>query len=134
MDISGFSPINHPAANANANETKPVEQPSVLADQPEPEVSEAADPVSLDRVAKEAERLNELLGKMGHSLSFKVDRDTQSSVVEVIDSGTQEVIRQLPTEGSLKIMKNIQDYLNAVQQRDEVSKESVTGVLLDKIV
>ncbi|MBF6058389.1 flagellar protein FlaG [Thiomicrorhabdus heinhorstiae] len=135
MDINGFPPMTNSAMSQVGNEVNnQVAKPSVLADKPEPEVSEIKEPVTIGRLGKEAEKLNELLGKMGHSLSFKVDADTQSSVVEVIDSGTQEVIRQLPTEDSLKIMKNIQDYLNAVQQRGGDSNESITGVLLDKIV
>jgi flagellar protein FlaG len=78
--------------------------------------------------------VNSKLNQLGVGLAFSVDENTQSSVVQVVDKTTDEVIKQYPNEGSLKIMKNIQDYLNSVQQSSLSVKEGLTGVLFNEII
>jgi flagellar protein FlaG len=78
--------------------------------------------------------VNSKLNQLGVGLAFSMDENTQSSVVQVVDKTTDEVIKQYPNEGSLKIMKNIQDYLNSVQQSSLSVKEGLTGVLFNEII
>ncbi|WP_178861196.1 flagellar protein FlaG [Thiomicrorhabdus cannonii] len=90
---------------------------------------------SAKTIAEQAQQLNGLLDKFGQGLVFTVDETTNSSVVKVIDKTTEQVIRQFPTEGSLKIMQNIQDYLNSVKHSGMVaSKEGLTGTLFNEII
>lgn len=97
---------------------------------PSLEVKQEASNDVLNRV----EAVNLKLNQSELGLTFLVDENTQSSVVKVIDKATDEVIRQFPTEGSLKIMNNIQSYLNSVQQKDYPTKEGLTGLLLNEII
>ncbi|MEA3406322.1 MAG: flagellar protein FlaG [Pseudomonadota bacterium] len=85
-------------------------------------------------LAKQVLQLNNQLEKLGQSLAFAVDENTQSSVVKVIDKTTDEVIKQFPSEGSLRIMQNIQNYLTTVQQSGLQAKEGLTGALFSEII
>jgi flagellar protein FlaG len=78
--------------------------------------------------------LNQQLDRLGQSIAFSVDENSQFSVVKVVDKTTDEIIRQFPSEGSLKIMKNIQSYLDTVQQNGLQSKEGLTGTLISEII
>jgi len=49
--------------------------------------------------------MNDLLGTLGHSLRFNIDDETGKTIVKVMDSQTQEVIKQIPTEEMLAIAK-----------------------------
>ncbi len=83
---------------------------------------------------EQVQKLNEQLLHLGQGLLFSVDENTRSSVVKVIDRKTDEVLKQFPTEGSLKIINNIQNYLESVQQSGERTKEGLTGVLFNEII
>jgi len=85
-------------------------------------------------IQDQVEQVNSQLGQLGLGLTFSVDENTQSSVVKVIDKTTDEIIKQYPNEDSLKMMKNIQDYLNSVQQSSSTTKEGLTGVLFNEII
>lgn len=49
--------------------------------------------------------VNDFVGLVNKSLHFSVDDDTGKTVVKVIDSGTKELIRQIPSEEMLAIAK-----------------------------
>jgi len=78
--------------------------------------------------------VNSRLEELGIGLTFTVDENTQSSVVKIIDKTTDEVIKQFPSEGSLKIMQNIQNYLDLVNKTGMTAKEGLTGALLNEII
>jgi flagellar protein FlaG len=90
--------------------------------------------VTLTELSEKAEQLNQQMKLLGQSLAFSVDESTNESVVKVVDKTTDEVIRQFPTEGSLRIMQNIQNYLNSVQQNGVQTKEGLTGSLFSEII
>lgn len=103
------------------------------------ETSVVSPNLTTQQEAKEAlqlqvDNVNSKLDQLGVGLAFSVDENTQSSVVKVIDKTTDEVIKQYPNEGSLKMMKNIQDYLNSVQQSALSTKEGLTGALFNEII
>ncbi len=56
-----------------------------------------------------AERLNGRMQEMQRSLRFSVDDDSGRVVVKVMDKNTDEVIRQIPSEQMLAMMKHIND-------------------------
>jgi len=49
--------------------------------------------------------VNDFVGLVNNSLHFSVDDDTGKTVVKVIDIGTKELIRQIPSEEMLAIAK-----------------------------
>ena len=129
-------------SSAVANQTQqPVSKPAVAeaAQQQQASSSVVSLPSdnqvsSLKEVVAQSEQLNKQLERVGQSLSFTVDESTQSSVVKIIDKTTDEVIKQFPTEGALKVMKNIQNYLESVQQSGVSGKEGLTGALFNEII
>ncbi|MGB5473373.1 MAG: flagellar protein FlaG [Gammaproteobacteria bacterium] len=62
-----------------------------------------------ERLAKVAEHLNGRMQELQRSLRFSVDDDSGRVVVKVMDKNTDEVIRQIPSEQMLAMMKHIND-------------------------
>ena len=63
-----------------------------------------------ERLAEVVEQLNGRMQKMQRGLRFSVDEDSGRVVVKVIDAGTEEVIRQIPSEEMLAMMKHISEF------------------------
>ncbi|NPA72048.1 MAG: flagellar protein FlaG [Gammaproteobacteria bacterium] len=91
-------------------------------------------PVTKSEMLEMVDKANLALEQLDMGISFSVDEGTQSSVIKVIDRQTDEVIRQFPNEGSLKMMKTIQSYLDSMQQNSLPGKEGLTGVLFSEII
>lgn len=60
------------------------------------------------------EELNTKLQEMQRSLRFSVDDSSGRIVVKVIDLDTEEVIRQIPSEEMLAIMRQVGDSQNLI--------------------
>lgn len=101
---------------------------------PEQNVQKEAELVDLAQVQEQVQDVNLKLEKMGLGMAFSVDENTKSSVVRVIDKTTDEVIKQYPSEDSLRVMKNIQEYLNTVQSSVDPRMSNTTGSLLSEII
>jgi len=133
--------INSILSSAVANQTQQsVSKPAAAETVKQQADSSVVSPLSntqvdsVKEVVAKAEQLNKQLESVGQSLSFSVDESTQSSVVKVVDKTTDEVIKQFPTEGSLKVMKDIQTYLELVQEGGQSGKEGLTGTLFNEII
>lgn len=63
-----------------------------------------------ERLAEVAARMNEHMQQMQRSLRFSVDDASGRIVVKVIDKDTDEVIRQIPSEEMLAMMKHISEF------------------------
>jgi len=53
-------------------------------------------------------RLNSAVQSIERELQFKVDEKSGDTIITVLDSNTEEVIRQIPTEEVLAIRENIE--------------------------
>lgn len=73
------------------------------------EVKAVKDPVpATDKQLEDAiERINRFLDPTHSSITFTVDKDTNLTVVKVIDTANNTIIRQMPTEEALAIAKDI---------------------------
>lgn len=69
----------------------------------------AAEEVSAQELAQAVERINSHIQNLQRSLQFSVDEELGRTVVKVLDSETEEVIRQIPSEEVLTIARNIRD-------------------------
>lgn len=96
-------------------------------------LTEGVDKTEINNIQSHAKSLNEKMLLLGLSIAFSVDEQTQSSVVTVLDTKTNEVVKQIPSDGSLKMMKQIQDYLDSIQQKEFQEKESLIGIFLNEI-
>jgi len=49
--------------------------------------------------------VNDFVKPFNDSLQFSIDKDTGTTVVKVIDTGTKEIIKQIPSEEMLALAK-----------------------------
>lgn len=64
-------------------------------------------PVTDKQLEAAIERINKYLDPAHSSITFTVDKDTNITVVKVMDTTNNTVIRQMPTEEALAIAKDI---------------------------
>ncbi|MGE4337477.1 MAG: flagellar protein FlaG [Pigmentiphaga sp.] len=62
-------------------------------------------PASLQEVEIAMEEVRNAIAPMAQDLLFSIDEDTGKTVVKVVDSSTDEVIRQIPSEEIITIAK-----------------------------
>lgn len=74
-----------------------------------------ANKVSFDELAN---TLKEILNEQNLTLEFKLDEDTNKMVLKIIDSQSNEVIRQIPPEIALRISKLVAEILGNGQVAD----------------
>jgi flagellar protein FlaG len=51
--------------------------------------------------------LNQVMGMTNTKLSFSVDRASNKMIIRVVDSETQELIRQIPSEDAVNVAQHI---------------------------
>jgi flagellar protein FlaG len=100
------------AAVAATAPTAPVQREALPALPRETAASQAtsASPQSKPEAeeVKEAVRdIQEFVSAVTTDLRFTVDKETGRSIVSVVDSKTQQIVRQIPTEEIMKIARNI---------------------------
>jgi len=112
---SGFTP---PPAGARGGEAAPA--PSLPSGTPAPAVVVTGSGQNADAAELNAalERIREALAPVARNLQFSVDDDTGKTVVRIIDSSTNEVIKQFPSEEMLAISRSI-DKLQGLLLRQE---------------
>lgn len=86
---------------------------------PQQAVRAVEEPVEPAQVRQASEQINEVLRQFDRNLQFTVDEDTGIDVVKVIDTETEEVIRQFPSEEVLAIARAL-DKLQGLLIRDKV--------------
>jgi len=72
---------------------------------PEPEKAE----VSNEELREIVTQLNESVQQIQRDLLFSVDDSSGRTIVRVVNSETEEVVRQMPTEEVLRISRNLKD-------------------------
>ena len=68
--------------------------------------------VSAEELKKVVEQLNEHVQMIQRDLQFSVDEDSGRTVVRVVNSETQELVRQIPSEEVLRISRALQEQLD----------------------
>lgn len=68
-------------------------------------VQQAAQLPSMTQVNDAVKQINETLKRLSQGLEFSIDPDNQRAIVKVVDTQTQDVIRQIPTPEALEIAK-----------------------------
>jgi flagellar protein FlaG len=66
-----------------------------------------AAPPSREQVSDAVRKINEGMAASSQSLEFAIDDDSKEIVVKIIDQGTREVVRQIPSVEALEIAKSI---------------------------
>ena len=61
-----------------------------------------------DRLENSVQRLNELVSSVQRDLQFSIDQQSGKTVITVLNSSTEEIIRQIPSEEVLTLARNIE--------------------------
>jgi len=67
---------------------------------PQPAKTEAANPEQIQHAVDQIQRFTQ---SMARNLNFSVDEETGKTVIKVMDSQTNEIIRQMPSEEAIDI-------------------------------
>ena len=102
-----------PRPNGGAGSVRPVQGkssvvPVASAPAPEPGKAEGSTAaVDAQNLQGMVEDLNEMAQTVQRQLSFSVDEDSGKTVIKVIDTETEEVIRQIPPEDIMEMQKHL---------------------------
>jgi len=92
---------------ARQNESAMAEAPATpspaVTPKPDPSANTAA--VPREQLEQAVEAVKKFIAPISSNLDFSIDEETGIRVIKVIDSSTQEVIRQIPSEEILQIAK-----------------------------
>lgn len=86
----------------------PAATPSVKANESRP--PDAPPPTATavtDAVTDAVKQINRVVREAGQSIEFSVDDDSGRTVVKVVDTETNKVLRQLPSEATMAIAKGL---------------------------
>ncbi|WP_162046870.1 flagellar protein FlaG [Vibrio taketomensis] len=72
---------------------------------------------------KVVEQMNEFISSMNTGLSFRVDEQTGRDVVTIYEESTGDIIRQIPDEEILEVLRRL---------REQTARYS-SGLLIDKV-
>ena len=78
-------------------------------------VDEAKDTKNSDDLKQAVSKLNDYVQNVQRNLQFSIDKESGATVVKVIDSKSEKVIRQIPTEETLRLARSL------VEQSDDVA-------------
>jgi len=108
MDIKAARPVSSVSAPTAAAGKRAIVQ--VQDDSPPARAAGRAQPPVRDlqhTLAVVAEQLNEFLRSSSRDLEFRVDNGANTTVVTVRNPSTGDVVRQIPNEEALRIMRNL---------------------------
>ncbi len=89
---------------ARADQTAQATQASNKLDNAE---TEKTSKYNRDDLMKATEKINKVVSLYASELKFTIDESSGADVVKVIDLGTKEVIRQIPSEEMIRIAESI---------------------------
>ena len=87
-------------------------QTALISSQNTSETAEDAD----TSVEGAVEKLNSFMSSMNRDLEFEFDKDISRTIVTIRDTSTQEVVRVVPSEITVKLAKNLQENLEGDQK------------------
>lgn len=111
--------VDRPAASDTAAPASAAKAPAAAVETAAA-VTASANVPTLDQVKNAVSQLNKSSQAKSQGLEFSVDNDTKRTVVKVVDSGTGEVLRQIPSPEALEIAKSLE------------SKSSSAGLLIQQ--
>jgi len=100
---------NKTANNANASavaKTENVKAEQVVA-QTQAIQNAERNAIAPEELTQVVENLNAFVQIMKRNVAFDVDRDSGRDVISVFDADTKELIRQIPSEEALKLLKRM---------------------------
>ncbi|NEX21716.1 flagellar protein FlaG [Thiorhodococcus mannitoliphagus] len=95
------------SAGLKAKETPaPVGRSAEPKDEAAKDARSQGDPA--EQVAQAVERINEMMQSGQHQLKFELNKDAGQMVIQVLDAETEELVRQIPSEETLKFAEYVE--------------------------
>lgn len=86
---------------------------------------QAKESTSNPNLIETTESLNQFMASTGRSLNFSVESDLNQTVIKVVNTETDEVVRQIPSEEAIALAKSLQSSLS-----EDMSAEQ--GLIIEK--
>ena len=103
------------AKSANVDQTQEQNRQNVAVEEGRslpPEQSSKS--MSSEELQQVVTQLNQRVQQIQRDLQFSVDDSSGRTVIRVVNSETEEVVRQIPSEEVLRISRNLQEQLDDV--------------------
>ena len=100
----GSAPVSAPDRPAGDGPA-PVARAAAAPVQPAAAVEKAAAVPTADQLKEAVANINKTLQTLSQDLEFSIDKDSNRTIVKIVDQKTKEVIRQIPTPEALEIAK-----------------------------
>ena len=107
--IDGYSAVKNQAATQNiagGQNTISGSQSARSVENAKTEVKQSAE-VDKTTLANAVNKLNELVSPALQSVQFKMDEESDRVIVQVVDTATHKVLRQIPNEEVLAFSKTL---------------------------
>jgi len=101
---------NSPTATEAVNNTQAAARQSAAAQAGKSLPPEAAP--SKEEVQEVVQQINKHVQQINRDLLFSVDDSSGRTVIRVVNSETEEVVRQIPSEEVLRILHNLQEQMD----------------------
>jgi flagellar protein FlaG len=75
----------------------------------------ASKPLSTEQVKSAVLAINQAMSQSNQNLEFSIDSSTKMLVVKIVDTGTGQIIRQVPANEVLGIARSIDQFLKFQQ-------------------
>ncbi len=92
---------------ARADQTAQATQATQASNKLDNAETEKTSKYNRDDLMKATEKINKVVSLYASELKFTIDESSGADVVKVIDLGTKEVIRQIPSEEMIRIAESI---------------------------
>ena len=117
---SGFAGVGTPQAKTEAPQPPAAAAPAVPNDGVRVNAVESAKKTSISdaEVRHALEAINRFLTPANGNIQFSQDEDTGKSLVKIVDTQTQTVLRQIPTKEAISIAKDL-DRLQGLLVREQ---------------
>jgi len=111
-NISSIAKANAPLAGISSEPVKETEAKAAESKydnsfNPETELDQPS--LTVEEIDYAVEVINETMSMFNRSLSFQVDDANGRTVIKIMDSETDELIKQIPSEDMLKIISHMQE-------------------------
>lgn len=72
---------------------------------------------TLDQVQRAVDQVQQIVRPLAQSLQFSIDEDTHNTVVKIVDTETNKVIRQIPSEEMLQMAKTLDKFTGLLMKQ-----------------
>lgn len=105
------APQNSEPATAKAAQTQALAQEQAVQQATAPSAAEFSEQ-KVEELKETVAAINDFMSQFQRTLNFSVDQDGGQTIIKVIDTSSDELVRQIPSEDFLKISKHIEQMNN----------------------